>query len=62
MNAYYLHTDPNAFPEPFEYKPERWLGNVTPAMKRSFVPFSRGSRRCPGSRYVSSLYLGKEMN
>ncbi|UZP34352.1 hypothetical protein NXS19_002168 [Fusarium pseudograminearum] len=49
MNAYYLHTDPNAFPEPFEYKPERWLGHVTPAMKRSFVPFSRGSRRCPGS-------------
>nr|APY21860.1 FmsC [Fusarium equiseti] len=49
MNAYYLHTDPNAFPEPMEYKPERWLGEVTPAMKRSFVPFSRGSRRCPGS-------------
>ncbi|KAG5748289.1 hypothetical protein H9Q70_009044 [Fusarium xylarioides] len=49
MNAYYLHTDPVAFPEPFEYKPERWLESVTPEMNRSFVPFSRGSRRCPGS-------------
>ncbi|KAF5971300.1 cytochrome P450 monooxygenase family protein [Fusarium bulbicola] len=49
MNAYYLHTDPIAFPEPFEYKPERWLENVAPEMNRSFVPFSRGSRRCPGS-------------
>ncbi|KFH44004.1 Trichodiene oxygenase-like protein [Hapsidospora chrysogenum ATCC 11550] len=48
MNNYYQHTDPEVFPNPFEWQPERWLPTPTPEMKRNFTVFSRGSRRCPG--------------
>jgi cytochrome P450 len=50
MSTYLMHTDPTAFPDPFEFKPERWMGKVTPAMLRNYVPFSRGSRNCLGQR------------
>ncbi|OCL09523.1 cytochrome P450 [Glonium stellatum] len=48
MTAYLQHTDPEVYPRPFEFIPERWLSNVTPQMTRSLVPFSRGSRNCIG--------------
>ncbi|KAF1959561.1 putative cytochrome P450 monooxygenase [Byssothecium circinans] len=49
MSAYMQHSDPNVFPEPSKFLPERWLhGNVTPLMNRNFVPFARGSRNCLG--------------
>jgi hypothetical protein len=47
--------DPDMYPEPFKYKPERWLGDVTPAIHRNFVPFSKGSRGYLGSKYVNCL-------
>ncbi|CAH0045319.1 unnamed protein product [Clonostachys solani] len=40
MNAYYMHTDPEIYPEPFKFDPDRWLDNVTPEMKRNFVPLA----------------------
>jgi cytochrome P450 len=50
MSTYFMHTDPKAFPNPFAFKPERWLGEITPTMTRNFVPFSRGSRNCLGQQ------------
>jgi cytochrome P450 len=50
MSTYLMHTDPTAFPDPLEFKPERWMSKVTPAMLRNYVPFSRGSRNCLGQR------------
>ncbi|KAL4757590.1 cytochrome P450 [Aspergillus foveolatus] len=49
MAAYSLHTDPEVYPDPFEFRPERWLGQSNPSnssnnMNRNWVPFSRGSR------------------
>ncbi|KAI0503427.1 cytochrome P450 [Xylaria bambusicola] len=49
MSSYFMHTDPDVFPKPFEFIPERWLGTISPLMNRNFVPFSRGSRTCLGS-------------
>ncbi|POR34245.1 Uncharacterized protein TPAR_05573 [Tolypocladium paradoxum] len=46
--SYFLHTDPEVYPSPHEFKPERWIGNINPAMHRSLVSFSRGSRNCVG--------------
>lgn len=43
---YTLHTNPNVFPEPFAFKPERWLENPTPEMQRDWIPFSLGQRQC----------------
>ena len=56
MSAYLQHSDPNIYPRPHEFIPERWLSNVTPAMNRNYVPFSKGSRNCLGIKYVS-LFL-----
>ncbi|KAL5923814.1 hypothetical protein ACKVV1_011438 [Pyricularia oryzae] len=60
MSAYLMHTDPTIFAEPHEFRPERWLeGQVTPAMKQAYVPFSKGSRACLGSNlaYAELLML-----
>lgn len=47
MSAYLQHSDPEVFPSPNEFTPERWFaGDVAPAMNKSYVPFCRGSRNC----------------
>ncbi|KAI1079136.1 cytochrome P450 [Whalleya microplaca] len=48
MSSYLMHTDTSVYESPFEFKPERWLGDVNPAMNRNYVPFARGSRNCLG--------------
>ena len=50
MSAYYQHRDPNIFPQPDKFVPERWLKDVTPAMKKNYIPFSKGSRHCLGMK------------
>lgn len=50
MSIYEMHTDPNVFPEPYMFMPERWLGEVDPNMARNFVPFTKGSRSCLGTK------------
>ena len=47
MQAYTNHRDPNVFPEPEDFVPERWL-EPTVAMKLNFLPFSTGPRACIG--------------
>ncbi|KAF2733668.1 cytochrome P450 [Polyplosphaeria fusca] len=45
-----LMMDPQSFPEPAQFQPERWLEN-NPAYKKNmerFVPFHRGHRNCIG--------------
>lgn len=52
--AYTLHHDPIVFPEPFEFRPERWLesgrdgGLSRPDMERNMMPFGVGLRACIG--------------
>ncbi|KAE8371809.1 cytochrome P450 [Aspergillus bertholletiae] len=41
-----IHMNPDIFPSPREFQPERWLGN--PHLDRYFVAFSKGSRTCAG--------------
>lgn len=50
MSSYFMHTDPAVYEKPFEFAPERWLGEVHPDMKRNLVAFSRGSRNCLGMK------------
>ncbi|KAL8906325.1 MAG: hypothetical protein Q9207_002100 [Kuettlingeria erythrocarpa] len=50
MSAYLMHSDHTVFPEPFAFDPDRWLGDVSPLMRRNLVPFSRGSRNCLGMK------------
>jgi cytochrome P450 len=48
QSLYLLHMDPEVFPEPFAFRPQRWLDN--PDLKRNLFAFSRGSRSCLGMK------------
>ncbi|RFU29840.1 hypothetical protein B7463_g6505, partial [Scytalidium lignicola] len=54
--AYVTHRDPDIFPQPEEYRPERWLEDEEKAkeMRNYFIPFSAGARGCIG-RNISYL-------
>ena len=48
-SIYALHHDPDIYPDPFAYNPDRWL--VRPQdrrMQAAFCPFLKGPRMCPG--------------
>ncbi|KAI1875017.1 uncharacterized protein JN550_002446 [Neoarthrinium moseri] len=48
MSSYLMQSDPDVYSSPSEFIPERWIGEVTPAMNRNYVPFAKGSRNCLG--------------
>jgi cytochrome P450 len=53
MSPYLLQRDPRFFPDPLEFKPERW----TPAFRASlppfaYFPFGGGTRRCIGESFA----------
>lgn len=43
-----IHHNPDLFPEPDVFRPERWLEDGASASKANLVPFSRGPRMCLG--------------
>ncbi|KAK3349178.1 putative cytochrome P450 [Lasiosphaeria hispida] len=58
MSAFMMHTDPEVYPRPFEFIPERWLGDYSPLMNRNYIPFSKGSRNCLGMSFAyAELYM-----
>ena len=62
MSGYLMHSDPSVYEEPFEFIPERWLGDINPNMIRNFVPFSRGwSARVPSLPTVLTCYRLAEL-
>ncbi|KPI40433.1 Trichodiene oxygenase [Cyphellophora attinorum] len=61
MHAY--HSNPDYFPEPGKFKPERWLDDSAnkegSVQDKAFAPFSRGSRNCIGQNLgLAELYFG----
>ncbi|GLA66628.1 hypothetical protein AtubIFM55763_005511 [Aspergillus tubingensis] len=53
MTTYWMHMDPEIFPEPQEFRPERWLESnkdQNPLAYEYFVPYSKGSRDCLGKQ------------
>ncbi|KXN81884.1 Trichodiene oxygenase [Leucoagaricus sp. SymC.cos] len=54
----FLHRDPVIFPDPHEFRPERWLQLDSSALESYLVPFSRGPRMCLGINLAwCELYL-----
>jgi cytochrome P450 len=43
-----MHHDPAVFERPFEFLPERWLGESGQALQKYMLAFSAGSRQCVG--------------
>lgn len=51
MSARVLHENPDIFPEPQKFVPDRWLTEDKEEQlkyRKYFVPFSKGSRNCVG--------------
>ena len=51
MQCYTTQRDPEVFPNPNVFAPDRWLSKSGPTeeMKSMFMPFSKGTRACIGS-------------
>ncbi|KAK0112655.1 hypothetical protein ONS95_014394 [Cadophora gregata] len=54
ISAYVAHRDPKVFPEPEQFRPERWLGDDAKELQAAFISFSTGARGCIG-RNISYL-------
>jgi unspecific monooxygenase len=48
FSPYLLLQDPRWWREPGEFRPERWLGPVSPESRRAYIPFGSGPRICFG--------------
>ncbi|GMG50315.1 unnamed protein product [Aspergillus oryzae var. brunneus] len=51
MTAALVHLNPELFPDPHEFRPERWLdqdGQLHRGLDKYILSFSRGSRQCIG--------------
>ena len=48
---YLLHHDPVLYPDPHEFRPERFL--QTPPQPRIWLPWGAGRKRCPGQRLAT---------
>jgi cytochrome P450 len=61
-SAYELHYNATAFPNPFEFRPERWLdGNITVDANKYFFAFGAGSRACIARNLATTeLYMATE--
>ncbi|KAI0141770.1 cytochrome P450 [Xylariaceae sp. FL1272] len=62
VNTYALHHNAEYFPDPFEYKPERWVHGQEMVHHAAFAPFSVGARACAGKSLAyleTSLLIAK---
>lgn len=60
VNLYAVHYNPELWPEPEQFRPERFLGGGSCGYlehtPRSFVPFRAGMRACAGMRWGSCRF------
>lgn len=53
LSQFLAHRDPRWWPEPLQFKPERWLENTHPDRpKFAYFPFGGGRRSCIGERFA----------
>jgi cytochrome P450 len=49
-NGYLIHHDPDIYPDPYTFRPERFLEN--PPGTYTWIPFGGGRRRCIGASFA----------
>lgn len=53
ISPYILHRNPERFPEPDAFRPERWLDGLEQRLPRyAFMPFGGGPRICIGNHFA----------
>ena len=52
LSPYVTQRDPRWFPEPEQFRPERWLSEDTARLKFAYFPFGGGTRVCIGERFA----------
>ncbi len=53
LSPYILHHDPDLFPNPETFDPDRWRpGGMSEESRRSVVPFGFGTRKCIGDQFA----------
>lgn len=59
MTSIFMHENPKIFPEPREFKPERWFKKSSAErLEKYLVNFSRGTRQCLGINLAhAEIYL-----
>jgi len=59
MSNYFVHNDPDPFPDPKAFKPERWIDAAEQGhnLNKFLVAFGKGSRMCLGMKYVVLVLL-----
>ncbi|TXL89517.1 cytochrome P450 [Streptomyces sp. IB2014 016-6] len=51
-SAYALHRDPDLYPDPLRFDPDRWLPERPQPPKGAFIPFGSGKRMCMGDAFA----------
>ncbi|KAI9710975.1 MAG: hypothetical protein M1820_002412 [Bogoriella megaspora] len=68
MTIYLIHNNPDLFPAPEEFRPERWLTPPAERPDKWLVHFSKGTRMCAGMNlanaeiYLTLAYLFRRFN
>jgi hypothetical protein len=52
MGHYVTHRDPEVFPDPYQFRPERWFSAAPDTY--AYVPFSAGPRTCIGKAIAAT--------
>ena len=48
MSTLCIHTNETVFPDPWAFRPERWLGNEGAEKRKHMFAFGKGPRKCVG--------------
>jgi cytochrome P450 len=50
-SPYAMHRDPDLFPDPLNFDPDRWLPERPQPPRGAFIPFGVGKRMCIGDQF-----------